>query len=606
MTNFDLRPQLGRLRGKDDRRLLFVCYFDPCGIATVYEYIALWQRKSRYQIEILNIWPSGAPILRPIALGEFDGCILHSTVSYHIDTLSMIDQSLMPNFANYDGVKILIKQDEHRRTNAISEFLCQKAFDLLITCVPPGEIGKVYPRERVGKVKFIHALTGYVSPYMRALNSSVDHREFDVTYRGSIQPLSTGRLGLEKRKIAYDVAAACAGRGLQLDISNRWEDRINGTAWFDFLARSKAVLGVESGSNLFDFTGEVEKWCDEFCRKNRDRDQASEQFYNDAHAEYLKDFEGNVQYAAISPRHFEAAATRTLQILYEGKYSGVLKPSRHFVPLRRDLANLDEVLDIANDERRRREITEAAYEEIIGDPRYRYDSLVSQVDQAIDAALSEKGQLSRARRARGGGRRRALLLMAHEPELDPRIAWMGDQLSREYDVCEIGTYRFNACGDGPSLEKISEHRHRLRVERTRHDWDWVMSPRQAGQSQGVPAEQLMRLFVYRHLPRHALSRAVGAIDADLVALDRFRKLCAYFVDTNGALVQAARLTGSFDVIVAADLETLPAALMISQESKAIVVYDAHEYWPYSYRDFRHWEIEFWASSGANPCKGCGY
>ena len=47
MHNFDLRPKLGRVRGKENRRFLLVCSFDPGGIVTVYEYVALWQSTSR-------------------------------------------------------------------------------------------------------------------------------------------------------------------------------------------------------------------------------------------------------------------------------------------------------------------------------------------------------------------------------------------------------------------------------------------------------------------------------------------------------------------------------------------------------------------------------
>ena len=112
------------------------------------------------------------------------------------------------------------------------------------------------------------------------------------------------------------------------------------------------MLGVESGSNLFDFTGQVEAWCEKFRRNNPDRDHYSEAFYWEAYAAYLKEYEENVNYAQISPRHFEAAATRTLQILYEGEYSGILKPHRHFLPLRRDLSNLGDVVDAIRDERR--------------------------------------------------------------------------------------------------------------------------------------------------------------------------------------------------------------------------------------------------------------
>src|SRR5262249_10278823 len=162
---------------------------------------------------------------------------------------------------------------------------------------------KVYPRSEVGQIQFVQALTGYVSPFLQGLNVGLDQaRDLDISYRGSIQPLSVGRLGLEKRKIGHDVARVCAGRGLNLNISSRWEDRITGRAWFDFLSRSKAVLGVESGSNLFDFTGKIEAWCEKFCRNNPNRDQLSEEFYREAYESYLKDFEENVLYAQISPR----------------------------------------------------------------------------------------------------------------------------------------------------------------------------------------------------------------------------------------------------------------------------------------------------------------
>ena len=431
-------------------------------------------------------------------------------------------------------------------------------------------------------------------PLCELINQNLLRGTWILVIAGQFSPSLLAELGFEKRQIGDDIVAACSGRPLCLDISSQWRDRISGISWFDFLANSKAVLGVESGSNLFDFTGEVEARCNEFCQTNPHRDQLSAEFYAEAHGNILKDYEGNVNYAQISPRHFEAAATQTLQILYQGKYSGILIPFRHYIPLRRDLSNLDEVLGLAADERYRTAITEAAYAEIVQNERFQYDSFVSEVDTAFLSALTAKGRLKNKPDAARSSRAKALVLVPHEPVLDPRIDWMAAGLAYEYEVCEIGTYHFNDCREGPSVEPLGESRFRIRVERTRHNSDWIPAPGDLREGSPVALHQLALLHIYAGLPSRVLARTVGAFDADEGVLSRFRQLCRYFVNTNGALIQAARLTGRFDLIVAADLEFLPAALILGYENKAAVIYDAHEYWPYSYLDFRHWENEFWA------------
>src|SRR5262249_36542804 len=159
----------------------------------------------------------------------------------------------------------------------------------------------------------------------------------------------------------------------------------------------------------------------------------------------------------------------------------------------------------------------------------------------------------------------ALVLIPHDPVLDLRVERIAVSLAGEYEVCEIGTYGFKERGARPSLERITEHRQRVRVERTRHDWDWIVAP---GDQANPAAHQLTLLFTYGRLSDGALRRALGAFDAAPATLDRFRELCTDVVNTNGALIEAARLTGSFDVIVAADLESLPAALVLGRENSA--------------------------------------
>ena len=83
--------------------------------------------------------------------------------------------------------------------------------------------------------------------------------------------------------------------------------------------------------------------------------------YDEIEAACFPGRDGELALFAISPRHLEACATRTGQILVEGAYSGMLEPGQHYLPVRADLSTSGDVLDEARDEARRRELTEAAY-----------------------------------------------------------------------------------------------------------------------------------------------------------------------------------------------------------------------------------------------------
>jgi hypothetical protein len=51
----------------------------------------------------------------------------------------------------------------------------------------------------------------------------------------------------------------------------------------------------------------------------------------------------------ISSRHFDAIGTGTVQILLEGRYNDCLVANEHFVELKADYSNLDEVLEKQSD-----------------------------------------------------------------------------------------------------------------------------------------------------------------------------------------------------------------------------------------------------------------
>ena len=75
---------------------------------------------------------------------------------------------------------------------------------------------------------------------------------------------------------------------------------------------------------------------------------------------------------------------------------------------------------------------------------------------------------------------------------------------------------------------------------------------------------------------------IGALDTTDEDLYRFRWHCKFFVNRNSALLEAARRIGGFDLLIAADLYALPAAVALAEEYDVPLVYDAHEFWPYSH------------------------
>src|SRR3546814_15676968 len=120
----------------------------------------------------------------------------------------------------------MVKQDDRVHSRKWAGFVSAKQFYVLVTCLPPSEVSKVYPDSAMDGVEIVHALTGYVPPHFRDLRTPPhSERSVDIGYRGSIQPLSTGRLGFDKRNIEAALENALQGSGLTIDVSSRMGNR---------------------------------------------------------------------------------------------------------------------------------------------------------------------------------------------------------------------------------------------------------------------------------------------------------------------------------------------------------------------------------------------
>jgi len=163
--------------------------------------------------------------------------------------------------------------------------------------------------------------------------------------------------------------------------------------------------------------------------------------------------------------------------------------------------------------------------------------------KGIDLHPQLRSQLPGENDEPGDGRRQALLLVAHDATADPRVEWMAAGLPADFEVCELCVYADELDAAGPSLERVSDRKTRVRVARRRHDWDAVPDIRRMSTAEAPGLHHLTLLHVLAELPSKPLQRAVGGLDADEEDLYRFRWLARYFLNTNSALIQAGRLLG---------------------------------------------------------------
>jgi hypothetical protein len=83
-----------------------------------------------------------------------------------------------------------------------------------------------------------------------------------------------------------------------------------------------------------------------------------------------------------------------------------MEPLVHYIPLRKDFSNLDEVLERFKDTLCRRELTENAHRDLIASDRFGYQRLVDGFDRVLaDAGLQPGGSPVAAVAVRCGLRR---------------------------------------------------------------------------------------------------------------------------------------------------------------------------------------------------------
>lgn len=362
-----------KLSPRSRPRILLICNIQTKRGASANEQIYAIKGFSKYFVDVVSMLTELPP---NVDVERYDIILFHWSVI--LCKNNWISPQLRERLARARVLKAAFIQDEYRFVDRTKAALRVLGIRLLFTCVPDGEIEKVYPTEELPNLVKVNVMTGCVPEGLPLYPvSDYESRPIDVSYRGRDLPAWLGALAQEKAIIGERFLEDSKHYDLSTDIAWREGDRIYGDDWFQFLADSKATLGVESGASVFDFTGKIQEQVEAAVAADPDIS------FEALRQRYFAEEEGKIYLNQHSPRIFEAASLKTLLVLYEGQYSGVVEPWKHYVPLKKDHSNMAEVVETIRDVGRAKEIINRAYKEIALNPKYTYRHLVESIDSNL-------------------------------------------------------------------------------------------------------------------------------------------------------------------------------------------------------------------------------
>jgi hypothetical protein len=354
----------------------------------VRDHLYSFARYSRNRCFYLNVAVRAVP--RWVRRVPFDAVIFHNSfLSFRWAPELYFD--LLERAAalkDVGEVRAAIVQDEFLRSNLVCDFIEDFEIGHVFSAAPRSEWPRIYDRVDRERVGFTRVLTGYLDPrsVKRAerISASIPERPLDIGYRSRHMAPWLGRHGQLKGRIADLVRETAPRHGLRVDISTEAEDTLYGDDWYRLLASCDYTIGVEGGASVLDRDGSFKTATERYLVEH------PKATYEEVEAACFPGQDGKLSLFAISPRHLEACATRTCQLLVEGDYNGVLRPGEHYIPIRPDLSDLEDALEeLSGDEERRRRIVEAAHRDVVASGRYQYSRFVAEVeDAAIGSAPS--------------------------------------------------------------------------------------------------------------------------------------------------------------------------------------------------------------------------
>ena len=275
------------------------------------------------------------------------------------------------------SIVVAIPQDEYDYNAELCAFFRDVGVTTVVTCADPCDYRTLYPEDRSGVQHFITTFPGLVDEKtlqrIEELKEEMPCRDIGLGYRGRKLQFWLGRHGQWKQKIGELFESQAITTDLKMDVSTNPEDTFLGDDWLRFLLRCRCVLGCLGGASLLSSAGEIREAVLEYLRYRPDAS------FDEVEEEVFPGCDYNISLMTLGPRHFEACMTKTCQVLLEGDYKGVLLPGAHYIELKQDFSNIQDVLAKIADTELCTRMAERAHEDVVASGKYTYRTFVEEI-----------------------------------------------------------------------------------------------------------------------------------------------------------------------------------------------------------------------------------
>lgn len=95
--------------------------------------------------------------------------------------------------------------------------------------------------------------------------------------------------------------------------------------------------------------------------------------FGEIYDKFFKNYEKPSFYSkCIASRHFDAIGTKTCQIMFEGRFNDILRKDEHYIALKRDFSNIEDVMNRFRDLTYRKHMVDRTYNYIMDSHTYKH------------------------------------------------------------------------------------------------------------------------------------------------------------------------------------------------------------------------------------------